>query len=88
MANKKPPSLTFSIPEIMDTACDKYGDATEIRFNGHGNSFIENMAGEVEIDFNNLEELHLWVAETRIELDELEEEQRKEALKQQGYIEG
>jgi len=78
MSDKTEPGVTFSIPEIMDTVYEKYGYAAELRFDGHGNVFIENMAGEIEEDFNNLNELHLWVAKTNIELDEQETKQSAE----------
>lgn len=71
------PGVIFSIPEIMETICNKFGDVSEVRFDSHGNTYIENMAGEVEKQFSNLKELHTWVAKTNIEIEEAEAEQSK-----------
>ena len=78
MSDQKQPGLTFSIPEIMETITNKLNDTYTLEINCYCEVFIADMSGELELDFGNLEELHRWVAKTRIELDEQEAEQLKE----------
>ena len=78
MANKKQPPITFSIPEIMETIEQKYDKEYSLAFDCYGEAFIVYQDGMAEVEFNNLRELHVWVAKTRIALDGEEADQLKE----------
>ena len=75
--------ITIPIPEIMETIEQFYDNWHELRINCHDNCFIEDSAGELVKEFKTLDDLYRWVVDRQMELDE----QRKEAIKQQGYIE-
>lgn len=75
MSNKNQPGLTFSIPDIMDTIERKYDQEYELLIIGRQCWIDCPGGGASELHFRTLEKLHLWVAITRIELDELETEQ-------------
>lgn len=79
MSDKKEPGLTFSIPEIMDTIDRKLDDRHELRITTSLMYFVEFLVpgeeNELVLEFENERDLHLWVAKTRIELDEAETEQ-------------
>ena len=81
--SKSEPGVTFSISEIRDTIQQQYDKHHVISFDCFGSSYVEDCAGELINGWNDDNELHLWVAETNIELDERQED----AIKQQGYIE-
>ncbi len=75
MANKKEPGVTFSIPEIMDTIHRKLSTNHVLTFFKEVCWIDTDYELGGEMFFNSLSELHLWVAKTRIELDEQETEQ-------------
>ena len=87
MSNKKPhkeiPAVTVPIYEIISTVEQIYDGDHEIRSTCYDTYFIENSAGELIAEFKSYTNLCMWHFEQQDVLDE----RRKEALKQQGYIE-
>ena len=57
--------ITVDLPTILDVINNVYDDFHEIRFNIHGQSFIEDMQQEIVKDFKNLDELYKWTLEQK-----------------------
>ena len=83
MSDKKQSGVTVSLDTIREIMCQIYSEDHELIFHGSGNSYIEDSAGEVEIDFNDDTELYRWCNKQQ----EILHECRKEAYRQQDYIE-
>lgn len=75
MSDKTKPGVTFSIPEIMDAIERKFEYYCGLTLDCYGGAYIVDQEGIPEVEFNNLAELHTWVAKTQAELDEAEAEQ-------------
>ena len=83
MCDKKQPGVTIPIQTIREIMCLIYSEDHELIFHGSGNSYIEDSAGKLVEFFTNDVELFTWCNEQQ----EILHECRKEAYKQQGYIE-
>lgn len=75
--------VTVSLPDLMETIEQIYDGWHELVFAGAGNCWIQDGDAELIAEFNDHDALYTW----HFKQQEILDEQRKEAYKQQGYIE-